>query len=676
MFLASFISGSFGLWVFTKNPDQKLNRLFLLLCLSVSWWSLGYGLMYCADTADLALALSRVGVAGAILIPTLFYHFTLLFLQRSRRQKVVYFYLGSVAFLLLAYTDLFLVNPKRFFWGYYPQAGSAYWPFLVFFYAGFGLSLLELFRAFRELKTRPQPHVTQSQVKYVLLSYVIATCSVSDYLPNYGIPVYPFAFLAAIGWVGMMAYAILRYRVIDVKLILRKTLIYSTTSVILTGMYVVTVMLIASFFNEWMWGQRTLLSSVITGVAVTLTFLPLFRWIQSVVDRLFFRFKIDREAKLMEFSAEMVRFDSDSMTRTLGKLLNEAFHPRLVALYLRQADKPDFIEMMHVSSSDLPPSLPAGNLWDIQLGQSAGPFLREQPGIDAGVREIMSRSKLEAVIPLISRGELLGFLLLGEKRSEEPYSNEDLVLLRILVNQATVAYERPKLLREMSGGFVHEIKMPLANIALPAELTYVETEQAMAGKRSIDELLPQIQRRMKYIMDQVFLASHRLEAVHQTHSMERQQLLPASLRSAWDQVIEEVGQSMAQANVRVQEEWSALLPEVRAETGSLEIVLSNLVRNALEAMASTPRDQRLLTVRTGSDAHTVWLEVEDKGVGVAAEHQARLFSTHFSTKGDGRGIGLTAARNMIERQGGTLTFRPSPNGGAIFRIQLPQSNFA
>src|SRR5207253_5149091 len=96
--------------------------------------------------------------------------------------------------------------------------------------------------------------------------------------------------------------------------------------------------------------------------------------------------------------------------------------------------------------------------------------------------EEMKRLGMAAAFPLVSQGELLGYLLLGEKMSEESYSKEDLLLLRIVANQAALAYQRVRylemavrgarteMLGEIAGGFAHEIKTPLANISLPAEL--------------------------------------------------------------------------------------------------------------------------------------------------------------------------------------------------------------
>jgi len=82
----------------------------------------------------------------------------------------------------------------------------------------------------------------------------------------------------------------------------------------------------------------------------------------------------------------------------------------------------------------------------------------------------MKHLGMAAAFPLVSQGELLGYLLLGERMSEKSYSKEDLLLLRIVANQAALAYQRVRylemavhgarteMLGEIAGGFAHEIK--------------------------------------------------------------------------------------------------------------------------------------------------------------------------------------------------------------------------
>lgn len=94
---------------------------------------------------------------------------------------------------------------------------------------------------------------------------------------------------------------------------------------------------------------------------------------------------------------------------------------------------------------------PPDNLWACYFGHYAQPLLQNLliahagsplEGLLEAVAGEMKRLQAVAVFPLISHGELLGYLLLGERKSEEPYTSDDLLLLRNAVNQTALAYER------------------------------------------------------------------------------------------------------------------------------------------------------------------------------------------------------------------------------------------
>src|SRR5437762_4589120 len=74
---------------------------------------------------------------------------------------------------------------------------------------------------------------------------------------------------------------------------------------------------------------------------------------------------------------------------------------------------------------------------------------------------------------------------------------------------------RTEMLGEIAGGFAHEIKTPLANISLPAELCFIDLTDVEQGKRKIEDVLPELKQRMKDIMQQTFKASDKIEAIRQ-----------------------------------------------------------------------------------------------------------------------------------------------------------------
>jgi len=111
------------------------------------------------------------------------------------------------------------------------------------------------------------------------------------------------------------------------------------------------------------------------------------------------------------------------------------------------------------------------------------------------------------------------------------------------------------------------------------------------------------------------------------------------------------------------------LPRVRGDRIELELVVLNLVRNAIESMEGND-GPRVLTLRTRADADAVRLIVEDTGPGVR-DTAASIFAPFYSTKKNGLGMGLPICRSVVAAHGGSISFKNLETGGASFEVCLP-----
>jgi len=104
----------------------------------------------------------------------------------------------------------------------------------------------------------------------------------------------------------------------------------------------------------------------------------------------------------------------------------------------------------------------------------------------------------------------------------------------------------------------------------------------------------------------------------------------------------------------------------------MEQVLVNVFLNAIQAMP----EGGTLTLRTRVNAVGFIAEIDDTGAGISARHQAKLFEPFFTTKpvGQGTGLGLSVARQIIQLHGGTLHLANRSDGGARVTIQIPSAN--
>lgn len=125
----------------------------------------------------------------------------------------------------------------------------------------------------------------------------------------------------------------------------------------------------------------------------------------------------------------------------------------------------------------------------------------------------------------------------------------------------------------------------------------------------------------------------------------------------------------AATRLRIECDFEADLPFVQVDVFKFEQALTNVLRNAVQAMPEGGR----LSVRTRRDATagTVHILVEDSGPGIAANDLAKVFRPFYTTKPTGTGLGLAMAQRIVEAHGGTLTARAAAAGGALFEFTLP-----
>jgi C4-dicarboxylate-specific signal transduction histidine kinase len=113
------------------------------------------------------------------------------------------------------------------------------------------------------------------------------------------------------------------------------------------------------------------------------------------------------------------------------------------------------------------------------------------------------------------------------------------------------------------------------------------------------------------------------------------------------------------------------LPRVQGDRVQLQQVMVNLVMNAVDATRALPDGPREILIRSGKEAESVVVSVEDSGTGIDPEHLERIFEAFFTTKSHGIGMGLSISRSIIEGHGGKLSASRRAPHGAKFEFTLP-----
>jgi len=216
---------------------------------------------------------------------------------------------------------------------------------------------------------------------------------------------------------------------------------------------------------------------------------------------------------------------------------------------------------------------------------------------------------------------------------------------------------------EMASTLAHELNQPLAAIA-----NYLKGARRILDKPQSD-MKPLVREALDKATEQSLRAGqiiHRLRNfVARGESERKSESLSKLLEEA--SALALVGAK--DQGVRVRFELDAVRDLVFVDKVQVQQVILNLIRNAIEAMAESPKRQ--LVIASGEAAERmVEIRVADTGSGLAPEVAQRLFQPFFTTKQHGMGVGLSISKTIVEAHGGRMWADANPGGGTVFHLTL------
>ncbi|MGY0571706.1 sensor protein FixL [Bradyrhizobium sp. RDM12] len=220
---------------------------------------------------------------------------------------------------------------------------------------------------------------------------------------------------------------------------------------------------------------------------------------------------------------------------------------------------------------------------------------------------------------------------------------------------------------EMASALAHEINQPLAAIS-----NYMKgSRRLLAG--STDPNTPKIESALDRASEQALRAGQIIRRLRDFVCRGESEKRVESL----SKLIEEAGAlglaGAREQNVQLRFSLDPDADLVLADRVQIQQVLVNLFRNALEAMAQSPRRELAVINRRVSD-DMIEVEVSDTGPGFQVDVIPNLFQTFFTTKETGMGVGLSISRSIIEAHGGRMVAESNASGGATFRFTLPAAD--
>lgn len=267
---------------------------------------------------------------------------------------------------------------------------------------------------------------------------------------------------------GSIAWGIIRYQFMDVKLLVRQSLAYSLTSALVVGLYLTLVNQFGRMVKN-VFGQRIPLLDVGFIAIALILFQPLFGQIDDLIKRWFIKGSSDFRNLMARFTREIITIlDPQELRRTVLDVLEKELLIMNVLLGVYRPKQNDyhiagrlanrnpyhsesFVSVRPRLIGEYPEggtSFPADDLLLRQLTQAQKPIhfeILESEAQKTPLGAFFKSEKIRIVVPLIDQERLQGFLALSDKISGYRYSSEDLTLLGVLANQLTVAMTNAQL---------------------------------------------------------------------------------------------------------------------------------------------------------------------------------------------------------------------------------------
>lgn len=218
----------------------------------------------------------------------------------------------------------------------------------------------------------------------------------------------------------------------------------------------------------------------------------------------------------------------------------------------------------------------------------------------------------------------------------------------------------------LAAGVVHEINNPLATISACAEALERRVEEgSFEGSDAADDLAEYL----GLIKSEAFRCKSITTGLLDFSRLRSGDRHPLDVADILRSSANLISHQKRGENIEIRIEAEPDLPMVKADSGQIQQAIIALGTNAIDAMPGGG----VLTFRASADHNRVTIEVEDTGVGIAAEDLSKIFEPFFTTKevGEGTGLGLAVCYGIITDHGGRLSVRSNLDRGTTFTIALP-----
>lgn len=669
---------------------------------TVGIWSFGLSMFYFTPAEEYSIFWSNfVYFMGSAIAVAFFYVSLTLSDEKSIKKHLAVWPLISLGILFAIYffTTLMVKGIN------YPHGvktfiyGPAHFLFDIHFSALFIWAIFKLFRALKITSG-----IKREQVKYVLLSTFIGV--VFNGMTNVSLPsIFNNCSLVWIGpyitfvMVSIMTYAIVRYKILDVHFVIRRSVVNSTIAICLTGILLPVFLL----------PQGIMLKSIVVFLSMFLTamFLPKIKQkTESAITQIFYKGKYKYLNTLEMFIDKMVIIPKEEdLIKQSVQIPSEILIVNKAGIFIYDQLNNNYAMRAHIGLDAIGDYNISGENKLIKwLKQNKEVFIKEEAEKAPENRELMPikeiTDKLGAAIciPAMIEDNLIGFIMLGEKTSGEMYSHIDNRILKRLGNQlavalnykrieaqlrkqeqsAVLAKNRLDVTTSMAYGLADRIRNDLFSIhmflgELPKMIQQLENRLTVEEKKSLNNHC----NLSSGGVNKLIALSKEITNMckPETHKLNKYE--PGVIIDITVEIEEQFKQDIKDKNIKLEKTIEGNPPGTYFDRDGIKNVLFHLLRNSIHAIPETRKGSISVKI-TGPIANSgrefIRILIEDNGIGIPEENANNIFNPFFTTKGTagGTGLGLIMSQFIISRHEGHIgILRTVLDKGTTMYVDLP-----
>jgi signal transduction histidine kinase len=485
-----------------------------------------------------------------------------------------------------------------------------------------------------------------------------------------------------------MAVAILKFRLMDIDIVINRSIVYSILTVATVGVYLVCVEVLGRLLARVTAAGRGWISLVGVVLAAA-AFEPGRKKIQLAVDKTFFRQTHDYRKAVRSFNARALNLPSPEILVSLfAETVVSALPLEKIGVLACGSGTAGIAPMTALgvnsgAANVLMAETPPDRAW------ARIESVRAPHGLDFARPDLLEKAGFEIILPIsFAPDGLRGYIGLGRKKSGGRFTEEDLDLvsalgselasgLRRIRLQEEVAFERAsrekadelvRLKTEFVSSVSHELRSPMSSIRNLAELL----QSGRIGDESKRERLLGLMAgecgRLSRFLGNV-LDFGKIEQDTRTYD-----LRPVPVQPAVEEVLEFVRSDRGEAGTAIRTEMPGDPVFIDGDPDALRQALWNLVDNAF--VYGGGRGE--VTIRVLDGGNETEIQVEDQGIGIEPGDQEKIFHAFFRSPGGvksnpkGAGLGLKIVKHIMDAHAGRVSLRSEPGRGSVFSLIFPK----